>query len=294
MISSLPGSLGDTASHLRPADRARQSRSPRFKSTVRLPWIDVDAPVRDRARIADLLADNQGKDECLAMVAHELRNSLAPMSSAADVLNMPGVSSSTSEQAKGIITRQLQNMTRLVNDLLDGARITQGKMDLRVAPTDLTALLQHAIEAVAPQTDQRDQHVAVSFPKAPWQVLGDATRLEQAFGNLLNNASKFTRRGGRIWLSAELGEAPDGSREAVVHIRDEGIGITAEMLPHVFDLFRQAGHSPHHASGLGVGLALVRRIVELHGGRVTLQSAGIDKGSEFIVALPLLEDAPTS
>jgi signal transduction histidine kinase len=131
-------------------------------------------------------------------------------------------------------------------------------------------------------------------PAEPWYVLGDTTRLEQAFGNLLNNASKFTRRGGRISLRVEKGHAPDGAAEAVVHIRDEGIGITAAMLPHVFDLFIQAGRSPHQAQGLGVGLALVRRIVELHGGRVSLQSAGLARGSEFIVSLPLLDGSRLS
>ena len=261
-----------------------------MKPTVHLPWIDVDRPTRDGQRIAELSAANQGKDECLAMVAHELRNSLSPMSAAAEVLNTPGVSASNSEQARGIITRQLENMTRLVNDLVDGARITQGTMALRLASTDLTTVLYQAMEVVAHQVNLRDQHITVSVPAEPWRVVGDSTRLEQAFGNLLSNASKFTRRGGRIWLSAEKGQAADGRAEAVVHIRDEGIGISADMIPHVFDLFKQAGHSPHHAQGLGVGLALVRRIVELHGGRVSLQSAGVDLGSEFIVSLPLLPD----
>ncbi len=222
------------------------------------------------------------------MVAHELRNSLSPMTTAADVLNTPGVSVSNAEVARGIITRQLANMTRLVNDLVDGARITQGNdgpapgihgPDGRPSAGDG--------RCGAPVEPPRSTHHSV-VPAEPWYVLGDSTRLEQAFGNLLNNASKFTRRGGRIWLSAEKGQAVDGRAEVVVHIRDEGIGISADMLPHVFDLFKQAGHSPHHAQGLGVGLALVRRIVELHGGRVRLRSAGVDLGSEFIVSLPLL------
>jgi signal transduction histidine kinase len=280
--------MGENVTILSPADLGQSIHGLRVKPPVLLPWIDVDRPTRDGQRIAELSAANQGKDECLAMVAHELRNSLSPMSTAAEVLNTPGVSVSNSELARGIITRQLETMTRLVNDLLDGARITQGTMVLRLASTDLTVVLHQAMEDVAHQTSLRDQHITVSVPAEPWYVLGDSTRLEQAFGNLLSNASKFTRRGGRIWLSAEKGQAVDGRAEVVVHIRDEGIGISADMLPHVFDLFKQAGHSPHHAQGLGVGLALVRRIVELHHGRVTLQSAGVDLGSEFIVSLPLL------
>ena len=272
----------------RPAHADRPHHALRLRPTPRPRWADGQALARDQARIAELSEANHGKDECLAMVAHELRNALSPLTTAADVLNTPGVSASTSEQARGIIARQLQNMTRLVNDLLDGARITQGTMDVHAVATDLTAVIRHALELVAPQVEQRDQHITVSISDAPWHVLGDAIRLEQAFGNLLHNASKFTRRGGRIWLSAESLEVPGGASEAVIHIRDEGIGITADMLPHVFDLFKQAGHSPHHSRGLGLGLALVRHIVQAHGGRVTLHSGGADQGSEFLVSLPLL------
>lgn len=290
MTWSIPVPVGEDVTMLGPADLDRSIHGLRVRPTLHLPWIGVDRPTRDRQRIADLSAANQGKDECLAMVAHELRNALSPMSTAAEVLNTPGVSVSTTEQARGIITRQLANMTRLVNDLVDGARITQGTMALRLTPMDLSAILHQAVEDVAAQVALRDQEVIVSVSVEPCFVLGDTTRLAQAFGNLLNNASKFTRRGGRIWLSTEICQVTAAASEAVVHIRDEGIGITAEMLSHVFDLFKQAGHSPHHAQGLGVGLALVRRIVELHHGRVNLLSAGLDKGSEVIVSLPLLPD----
>ena len=292
MTWSIPVPVGEDLTILSPADLGPSILGLRMKPTAHLPWIEPDRPSRDGQRIAELSAANRGKDECLAMVAHELRNSLSPMSTAAEVLNTPGVSVSNAELARGIITRQLETMTRLVNDLLDGARITQGTMALQLASTDLTTVLHQAVENVAHHTSLREQHITVSVPQELWCVLGDSTRLEQVFGNLLSNASKFTRRGGRIWLSAEKGQSADGRAEAVVHIRDEGIGISADMLPHVFDLFKQAGHSPHHAHGLGVGLALVRRIVELHGGRVSLQSAGVDLGSEFIVSLPLLPVSP--
>jgi len=288
----LPAPTGADLARLRPIDLGRSIQGVGRKPTVCLPGIELKAPTRDRQHIAELSAANQGKDECLAMVAHELRNSLGPLTTAAEVLNTPGVSASNAELARGILTRQLEIMSRLVNDLLDGARITQGKMDLRRGATDLNAILRQALEDVAHLVARRDQQVSTLVPAEPWYVLGDSTRLEQAFGNLLNNASKFTRRGGRIWLNVEKGQTPDGAAEALVHIRDEGIGITAEMLPHVFDLFTQAGRSPHQAHGLGVGLALVRRVVDLHGGCVNLQSAGLARGSEFIVSLPLL-DSPT-
>ena len=286
LTPSLFSPADDYVLSLCPKDLAHHGLS---RPTVRLPWIDVDQHTRDCQRIEALSAANEGKDECLAMVAHELRNSLGPLTTAAEVLNTPGVSASNAELARGILSRQLEIMSRLVNDLVDGARVTQGKMDLRLGPTDLNAVLRQALEDVAHHVRRRDQHVSVVVPAEPWYVLGDITRLGQAFGNLLNNASKFTRRGGRIWLSVEKGQTPDGAAEAVVHIRDEGIGIAAEMLPHVFDLFTQAGRSPHQAHGLGVGLALVRHVVDLHGGRVSLQSAGLARGSEFIVSLPLLD-----
>jgi CheY-like chemotaxis protein len=137
---------------------------------------------------------------------------------------------------------------------------------------------------------ERGQRQSLSLGADAIYVLGDATRLEQAFGNLLNNASKFSKKGGRIEIRAHVKPGPHGS-EVIVHIKDEGIGIERQMLPHIFELFRQGGASPHHASGLGVGLALVRRIIELHGGRVTVSSAGAQQGSEFVVGLPLLASA---
>ncbi len=291
MTWSMSVLLGEHAARLHPAATGSSVRDRSAKPVLHLPWVDVAAPTSDRQQIADLSAANQGKDECLAMVAHELRNALGPMSTAADVLGAPGVSAPSAELAVGIITRQLRNMTRLVNDLVDGTRITQGTMELRREPTDLHAVLHHAMEDVAEQVELRDQHVTVVVPDEHRFVLGDASRLVQAFGNLLSNASKFSLRGGRIWLSAEILEGPDDSAEVVVHIRDEGIGISPDMRPHVFELFKQAGRSPHHAPGLGVGLALVRRIVELHGGRVSLCSTDVDKGSDFTVSLPLIRRA---
>ena len=240
-------------------------------------------------RVVDLASADQSKNEFLAMLAHELRNPLAPIRTAAQLLGAPGVPTRVSENARIIIERQIQNMTRLIDDLLNVARITQGKIDLRLAPLDLLAVVRRAAEVVQPQADERAQQVLVTLPPGPLYVLGDATRLEQALGNVLTNASKFMNRNGHIFVRVELKPTPHGD-DALIYIRDEGIGIGAETLPHVFELFKQGGPSPHRAPGLGVGLALVRRIVELHGGRVQVRSAGTDRGSEFEICLPLLHD----
>lgn len=241
-------------------------------------------------RVVDLAAADQSKNEFLAMLAHELRNPLAPIRTAAQLLGTPGVPARVSENARIIIERQVQNMTRLIDDLLNIARITQGKIDLRLAPLDLLTVVRRAAEVVQTQVDERAQQLAMVLPPGPLFVLGDATRLDQAFGNVLTNASKFTGRNGRIWLRVEVKPAAHGE-DVFVYVRDDGVGIDAEMLPHVFELFKQGASSPHRASGLGVGLALVRRIVELHGGRVHVRSDGADRGSEFEICLPLFHDA---
>lgn len=244
-----------------------------------------------RRRVAELAAADKSKNEFLAMLAHELRNPLAPIGSAVQILGLPGVPAATSEKARAVIDRQVQTMTRLIEDLLDVARITQGKIELRKVALDVNTVLQRAAELVQLQVNQRGQTLSVALLATSCDILGDATRLEQAFGNLLHNASKFTGPSGHIWLSAECLEANGRPAEVVVRLRDDGIGIPAEVLPGVFDLFKQGPASPHHASGLGVGLALVHRIVMLHGGRVTVASAGVDQGSEFTVSFPVLDEA---
>ncbi|MBF8299931.1 MAG: signal transduction histidine kinase, partial [Acidobacteria bacterium] len=242
---------------------------------------------------ASALADaDRRKDEFLAMLAHELRNPLAPIRTAAQILGSPAAPAAAAAKARAVIDRQIQHMTRLIDDLLDAARITQSKIELKMAPVDLTAVLRRTVEVVQRFLDERDQELRLSLPSEPLYVSGDATRLEQALGNVLNNASKFTARGGHIWLSAHRTEAPDRAAEATVRVRDDGIGIAAETLPSVFDLFTQAGRSPHDAPGLGIGLSLVHRIVELHGGRASVQSAGVNQGTEVVVGLPLLAEAP--
>jgi CheY-like chemotaxis protein len=239
-------------------------------------------------RVSELAAADKSKNEFLAMLAHELRNPLAPIRTAAHLLVTPGVPSTAAANARVIIERQIRNMVRLVDDLVDVARITQGKLTLQLAPVELTSVLRRAAEPVEPHVMERGQRLTLSLGADAIYVLGDTTRLEQAFGNLLNNASKFSNRAGEIEVRAHV-EGGEHGLEVFIHIKDAGIGIDQSTLPHIFDLFKQGvAESPHHASGLGVGLALVRRIVELHGGRVTVSSGGAGRGSEFVVNLPVL------
>lgn len=239
-------------------------------------------------RVNELASADKSKNEFLAMLAHELRNPLAPIRTAAQMLGMPGVPPGAAANARVIIERQIRNMVRLIDDLLDVARITQGRLALQLAPVELTSLLRRSIEVVDRHIEERGQKLSILLETEPIYVLGDTTRLEQAFGNLVNNASKFSPKGGQIEVRAHVEHGTD----VVIHVKDAGIGIDRSTLPHIFDLFRQgAAASPHHASGLGVGLALVRRIVDLHGGRVTVSSAGTDRGSEFVVSLPVLANA---
>jgi len=244
-----------------------------------------------RQRVAELAAADQSKNEFLAMLAHELRNPLAPIRSAVQILDTRGVSEVTADKARAVIGRQVRMMARLIDDLLDVARITQGKIELRTAVIDLNTVLRRTAELMQPQVDQRGQTLSVSLPVEPSLVKGDAARLEQAFGNLLHNASKFTEQSGHLWLTAERLEANGTPGHVVVRVRDDGIGIPSDILPNVFDLFKQARPSPHHATGLGVGLALVHRIIMLHRGDVTVDSDGVNQGSEFSVSLPLIEEA---
>lgn len=175
-----------------------------------------------------------------------------------------------------------------MDDLLDTARISRGQVQLRREPVELQRVVNRAVENMRPEIDSRRHRIAVNLPPEPLRVVGDATRLEQVFGNLLQNAAKYTPEGGEITVTAVRADGAAAQPEAVVRIKDNGIGISAEMLPRVFDLFSQADRSlAHSQGGLGIGLSLVRSLVELHGGRVAAESNGLGKGSEFAVYLPL-------
>ncbi len=222
------------------------------------------------------------KDEFLAMLGHELRNPLAAVRNAAGILKLPAPRAGDLSSAAAIIDRQVDHLTRLVNDLLDVARITNGTITLRKEQVPIDGVITAAIETARPLIDARKQQLISSLPDEVLWVEGDPIRLCQVFSNLLTNAAKYTDEGGCIWLTVnQVGE------EITVGIRDNGIGIAPAMLPRVFDLFTQAPRSLHRSQGgLGIGLTLARSLVELHGGRIEALSPGADRGSEFIVRLP--------
>ncbi|MRG98524.1 sensor histidine kinase [Polyangium spumosum] len=239
-----------------------------------------------QARTEELQQADRRKDEFLAMLAHELRNPLAPILNAATLVRVKTASLADPriQGACSIIERQVLTLTRLVDDLLDVSRVSQGKITLHPEVIDLNTAITQAIEMVRPHIEGRQQGLAVHLPAEPLEVRGDLTRLTQIFANLLNNAAKFTPQGGALDVTAGKSGA-----DVLVRITDTGVGIVPALLPHVFDLFTQGDRSLDRAQGgLGVGLTLVKRLVEMHGGAVTAESAGVGKGSIFTVRLPAL------
>ena len=213
---------------------------------------------------------DQRKDEFLATLAHELRNPLAPIRFALETLKA-GAPPATAARARDVIDRQVRQLVRLVDDLLDVSRITANKIQLRREPHDLARLMATAVESIMPLAAAAE-HTAgrAALPSPPIRVDGDGARLVQIFANVLNNAVKFTPRGGQIWFTAD-----QQSDEAVVRIRDTGIGIAPDVLPRVFDMFQQAEPILERSSGgLGIGLTLARRLVEMHEGRIAISSRG--------------------
>jgi PAS domain S-box-containing protein len=224
------------------------------------------------------------KDEFLAMLAHELRNPLAPLSNSLEIIGLPGVGPSEIDQSLQIARRQIQYMARLLEDLLDVSRITRGKVELRKQEVDMATIVAHAIETTRSFIASHQHALTVALPSEVVPVLGDPTRLEQIVANLLNNAAKYTDAGGRI----DVGLAREGL-QAVVRVRDTGIGISPEMQEHIFELFVQAEQSLDRSQGgLGIGLTLAHSLVELHGGAISVASEGVGLGSEFVVRLPVL------
>lgn len=237
-----------------------------------------------RERLAELAeADNQ-KNDFLAMLGHELRNPLAPIRNALHILKMPGAAPSAVQQAREAMERQVQHVVRLVDDLLDISRIMRAKIDLRKEVVDMATILHRAVETAQPVIDAQGHELTISLPHGKLLVEADVVRMAQVIGNLLTNAAKYTDKAGRIWLSVDK-EGPDG---VAIRVKDSGIGIPPELLPRVFDLFMQGHRSlARSQGGLGIGLTLVKNLVEMHGGSVTATSAGLGQGSEFIVRLPL-------
>ena len=237
----------------------------------------------------ELRGMNARKDEFLAMLAHELRNPLAPIASAAHLLKLAANNPARIEHASDIITRQVRHMTALVDDLLDVSRVTRGLIELDKYPVDLKAIVASAIEQARPLIKSRGHALNLRMEASDPVVQGDRTRLVQVVANLLNNAAKYTAQGGEITLAVEL-----HAGRARIAVTDNGIGIEDKLLPHVFDLFTQGARTPDRAQGgLGLGLALVKSIVTLHGGTVQAESAGLGKGSRFTICLPVLaEEVP--
>jgi PAS domain S-box-containing protein len=253
-----------------------------------LRWFGTNTDITEQRKLAADLADaDRRKNEFLATLAHELRNPLAPIRTGLQVLRLAGQDPNAIEQTRAMIDRQVGQMVRLVDDLMDVSRISTGKIELRKDRVPLSVVVNSAVETSRPLIEQMGHALTVSLPKEPVIIDADLTRLAQVFLNLLNNAAKYSDRGGHIRLTAER----HGSG-LVVSVRDTGIGIPAEHLPQVFDMFSQVERSLEKSQGgLGIGLTLVKRLVEMHGGSVEARSAGLNRGSEFVVRLPVAVQA---
>ena len=237
----------------------------------------------DNARLyQEIREGNRRKDEFLAMLGHELRNPLGAVSNALHCLDLGSEDKDLFEEAKVILNRQFKHVSRLVDDLLDVSRITQGKVQLRREVVELRRVIEGAVTSARSFIVSRRHELSVSIPSETVRLKADPTRVEQVLSNLLHNAAKYSEPGGHIWLSAEV----EGSQVAI-HIKDSGIGIDPDLLPRVFDLFTQADRSLDRSQGgLGIGLTLARSLVHLHGGELRAASAGLGQGSEFTVTLP--------
>ncbi|WP_230026310.1 ATP-binding protein [Massilia sp. Bi118] len=232
----------------------------------------------------ELRAANRQKDQFLAMLAHELRNPLAPIMTAAQLLKVGRLDARSVANASEIIARQAAHMTDLVNDLLDVSRVTRGLVTLEKEELDLNVIVSAAVEQVRPLVDARRHSLTLQLSGRSAHVVGDRTRLVQVISNILNNAAKYTAPGGRLTLSVTVDE-----QRVLVAVRDNGVGIAPDILPYIFDLFTQAERTPDRSQGgLGIGLALVKSLVALHGGTVHASSDGIGEGSEFCICLPRL------
>jgi PAS domain S-box-containing protein len=249
--------------------------------------VSIDITDRKRAEEALKEADRR-KDEFLALLAHELRNPLAPIRNGLQVMRLAGDNADAVAKARAMMDRQLAHMVRLIDDLLDVSRISRNKMELRRSRVLLSDVISSAVETARPQVEAGGHELTVSLPPEPVYLDADLTRLAQVFANLLTNSAKYTEPGGHIWLTAER-----RGNEVVASVRDTGIGIPGEALPNIFDMFSQVDRSLERtAGGLGIGLALVKGLVEMHGGTVAAASDGPGAGSTFTVRLPALAGEP--
>ncbi|MBV8487033.1 MAG: PAS domain S-box protein [Planctomycetaceae bacterium] len=250
-------------------------------------YAKVMRDITDRKRAETELAEaNRRKDEFLAMLGHELRSPLAPVTNALHILRLERAVTPSGRWAIDMIDHQMKHQARLVDDLLDVSRITRGKIQLRKERVQLHTVINHAVETTRPLIESRHHELTVSLPAESVWLEADPVRMEQVISNLLNNAAKYTEPCGHIWLTAErLGP------EAMIRVKDTGIGILPEMLPRVFDLFVQADRSLDRAQGgMGIGLTLVKALVEMHEGKVEAHSPGVGEGSEFVIRLPVVPE----
>jgi signal transduction histidine kinase len=261
-----------------------------YRKNRELERLNRELEQRVAERTADLEASaerlreaDRRKDEFLATLAHELRNPLAPVASAAKILRMKETSDPDLEVVRTVIDRQVEHLTRLIDDLLDVSRISRNKLELRKKRIALTDVLEAALESSRPLIERQGHQLRVKLLPHPVYLNGDLIRLAQVFTNLLNNSAQYTKTGGTIWVTAE-----DEGDTVAVHVKDNGIGISADKLSHIFEMFYQNDTSLEQAhGGLGIGLTLASRLVEMHSGRVEAYSEGLDQGSEFIVRLPM-------
>ncbi len=237
----------------------------------------------------ELSAADRRKNEFIAVLAHELRNPLAPIRGAVEILARTEQGSGLVGKTSEVMMRQVVRLTRLVDDLLDVSRLGQDKLVLRPVAVDLSSVLYQAVETSTPLLDSAGVALQLVLPAAPIYVEADASRLAQVIENVLNNAAKFTSRGGSVTLTLQRDAA-----QAVIRVRDTGIGIEPEKLSKVFDQFMQVGSSGKRQDGLGIGLMLAKSLVERHGGQISVESAGVGLGSEFVISLPLLQSPPSS
>jgi signal transduction histidine kinase len=244
----------------------------------------LHAEVAERVRAEEALREtDRRKDEFLLTLAHELRNPLVPIRNALEIMRLAGNEPTVVESSRSMIDRQIKQMVRLIDDLLDMARISRGTIQIKRERVEISHVVASAVESCRPLLDNAGHTLTVSLPVEPIIVYGDLTRLTQVLLNLLNNAVKYTEPGGRIWLTAACDHG-----EIVFRIKDTGVGITADRLPKVFEMLTHAGRTQDETqTGLGIGLSLVETLVKLHGGRVEAHSAGPGQGSEFVVRLPL-------
>jgi PAS domain S-box-containing protein len=249
-------------------------------------WFGTCTDIDDTKRAEEAVKEaDRRKDEFLATLAHELRNPLAPLRNALELLKRADGDAALRQKARSVMERQLAQMVRLIDDLLDISRITRGKLHLRKERVELATVVRSAVETAHPLIEAQAHELTVTLPSEPIYLDADPTRLAQVISNLLNNAAKFTAKGGHIWLTAE-----QQGGEVVASVRDTGIGVAPGQLAHIFEMFSQATPALERSQeGLGIGLALVRGLVELHGGRVEARSAGSGRGSEFTVRLPVVE-----